>query len=72
MYNQQVKKSTSSNDKSVVMDANPAYSVFTNNSTKDEDKGVEYEIVDSPFRQIKTDDIKWIKILPMLRQNLTN
>ena len=40
------------------MDTNPTYSVFTNNSTKDEDKELEYKIVDSPFRQIKTDDIK--------------
>ena len=58
MHNRQVKDSTASNDKSIVMDTNPAYSVFTNNSTKDEDKGLEYEIVDSPSRQIKTDDIK--------------
>ena len=40
------------------MDASPAYNVFINNSTKDEDKGLQYEIMDSPFRQIKTDDIK--------------
>ena len=58
VYSHQVKKSTSSNDKSIAMDTNPAYNVFTNNNTKDEDKGLEYEIVDSPFRQIKTDDIK--------------
>ena len=40
------------------MDANPAYGVTNKNiETHDEDTDLEYEVMDSQPRQIKTDDI---------------
>ena len=62
VYNRQVKKSPSSIDDNIVMDVNPAYGNFTNNTIKtDEDTGLEYEVVDIQARQVKTDDIKIVK-----------
>ena len=59
VYNRPVKKSLSSNDDSITMDVNPAYSDFTNNTiTNDEDTDLEYEVVDAQTRRVKTDDVK--------------
>ena len=58
VYNRQVKKSPSSN---IAMDVNPAYGDFTNNTIKsDEDTGLEYEVVDTQTKQVKTDDVKMV------------
>ena len=57
VYNRQVKKSPSSIDDKIVMDVNPAYGDFTNNSIiTDEDTGLEYEVVDPQTRRVKTDN----------------
>ena len=51
--------SPSSNDDNIVMDVNPAYGDFTNNTIKtDENMDREYEAVDTQTRQVKTDDVK--------------
>ena len=51
--------SPSSNDDNIVMDVNPAYGDFTNNTIKtDENMDREYEAVDTQTRRVKTDDVK--------------
>ena len=61
VYNRPVKKSLSSNDDSITMAVNPAYSDFTNNTiTNDEDTDLEYEVMDAQTSQVKTDDVKTV------------
>ena len=53
-------KKVSSDNNDIVMDENPAYdkgTLFTNESSKD----VEYEVVNSQSRKMKTDDIKMVE-----------
>ena len=52
---------SSSNYDSVAMDINPAYGDFTSDSIKtDEDTGLDYEVMDTQARQVKTDDIEMV------------
>ena len=57
VHNHPVKRSASNINDDIAMDVNPAYGTgayFTNKGTED----VEYEVVDSQSRQMKTDKIK--------------
>ena len=54
--------SPSSNDDNIVMDVNPVYGDFTNNTvTNDEDTDLEYEVVDAKTRGVNTNVIKIVK-----------